>query len=141
MMYKYRKQLMSSDKKKGFTLIELIVVIVIIGIIAAIAVPNLTGYLERSRVTKAVSDASQLAAAMNTLNLTLKDTKMYTADGIDIVDTPDAVTLKNDLISKNLYPVLAASFDQALVNVAFDNDTRLYEARSKDDPKFSIDGY
>jgi len=40
-----RRQL-AKNKKKGFTLIELIVVIVIIAIIAAIAVPALTRYIE-----------------------------------------------------------------------------------------------
>jgi len=40
------KRQLAKNKKKGFTLIELIVVIVIIAIIAAIAVPALTRYIE-----------------------------------------------------------------------------------------------
>jgi prepilin-type N-terminal cleavage/methylation domain-containing protein len=40
--------LLSHRAQGGFTLIELIVVIVILGILAAIAVPALTGYIEKS---------------------------------------------------------------------------------------------
>lgn len=40
---------MKRDRKKGFTLVELIVVLVILAIVSAISIPALTGYIDKSK--------------------------------------------------------------------------------------------
>jgi len=51
-------------KVKGFTLIEMIVVLTIIGILGGMLVPSLTGYVKKSRVAVAIADAKTIKTAV-----------------------------------------------------------------------------
>jgi len=55
-MRKINKRL-SMAVRKGFTLIELMIVIGIIGILAVIAIPQYTSYIARAQVTEAINAA------------------------------------------------------------------------------------
>jgi len=56
---------MNKSTNRGFTLLEVMVVIVILGILASMVVPNLMGSQERANMQKAVSDVTALETSLS----------------------------------------------------------------------------
>jgi general secretion pathway protein G len=77
---------------KGFTMIELMVVIVILGIMAAIIAPRLVGRTDEARITKARVDITNLETALKLYKL---DNGVYptTEQGLQaLVEAPETGT-------------------------------------------------
>jgi len=70
--------------RKGITLIELLVVIIIVGILAAIAIPCYTGYMQRARRADAKTALEQLRASQEMRRV---ETGAYSTDLVELQKT------------------------------------------------------
>lgn len=58
---------LKKNNKKGFTLVELIVVMVILAILAALLIPALVGYIDKAKEKQIIAETRQVAMAAQTL--------------------------------------------------------------------------
>jgi type IV pilus assembly protein PilA len=86
--------------KKGFTLIELIVVMAVIGILVLLAAPKFLGYTKDANVTAMQSDAKVLSNAALMYNI---DNEVFPVKGITTID--DETSYK-DVIEDAKYEIV-----------------------------------
>lgn len=82
-------------RERGFTLIEIMVVVIIIGLLAAIVAPNVIGRIGEAEVTKAKAEIGNLE---NAINLFYMDNRRYpsTEQGLEaLVTRPTDPNIRN----------------------------------------------
>lgn len=104
------------QKNKGFTLVEMLVVIAIIAILVAIIIPMVTTATKKAR---AATDASNLRVALGELNVHAVDGNL---DAMDIVDMVEASECQTDTDAK-MYTVYE---DCGFVAVYYRNGSTYY---------------
>ena len=81
-----RPERASADLRRGFTLLEMLVVLVIIGLVAGLVGPQLLGRVDTSKVTAAYTQVKMLKSALDTMRL---DVGRYPTkeEGLDLLTT------------------------------------------------------
>ena len=123
--------MLKNRKKKGFTLIELIVVIAILGILAAIAIPKFTGTQQRARLRAHNSNVRILQSAAQTYiaekgtpaaNMNATDTATALAPYVETWPTPPDGTGNSTVDAATAYTVTISSAGEVVVSPAAVSD-------------------
>ncbi|WP_294761299.1 type II secretion system protein [uncultured Gemmiger sp.] len=93
--------MVKKQKQKGFTLVELIVVLVILSILAALLVPSLTGYIEKTHKTKVLAETRMVHTAVQTTVSEYYGTDKWAKYGEYLGQDSEALKDKYYLADKN----------------------------------------
>jgi type IV pilus assembly protein PilA len=142
------KKLESLKKsEKGFTLVEIIVVLVIIAILAAITIPTLIGYINNANEKQILSEARSVLVAAQAQAIA-----EFSADGsIDAGDITAAklnkwidedLCVDTETATDNGYFSITPSTDGKVTSLIFTNNgyTATYENESWSTAKVSAEG-
>lgn len=94
------KNVKINHAQKGFTLIELMIVVAIIGILAAIAIPQYQDYIARSQVSRVVGEVNSLKT--NVEDALMRGATIITGYSDDLSTTPIQIALNYDSDKSNL---------------------------------------
>jgi len=95
-------------REKGFTLIELMIVVAIIGILAAIAVPSFMSYRQRSYDKQANSVIKNIGAAQSAYNARYEE---YTATAASLIAIDPNIPATTSTVKWGLTGASATAFD------------------------------
>lgn len=109
------KSVLYSDKWKGYTLIELLIVVVVIGILAAIALPAYNDYLQRSRRSDATTALMQAQLAQERYR---SENLSYAANLSTLGYSADAVTTSGGFYTLSVVAANASTYSLQAVPVA-----------------------
>jgi len=127
----------------GFTLIELLVVIAVLGILAAVAIPRLTGVTDRAQMSEYISAAGQIRSGMEmyyaeNANEYPSDFSNNSNNWDDMNDTLDYIDLPDELgdaisdFSYEVYEVNEADYEYKITftvdHVTTDNMVTITES-------------
>ena len=119
--------------KKGFTLVELIVVLVILAILIALLIPTLTGYIDNANKKKVLSEGRQVLMATKSVaaeDYNYDGTKLICGKTITEIDKAYAAGTTEPTIEK--LAEVAGKYTKVTIKVANDGTVTelIYEGKS-----------